>query len=47
MSRLGCSKASQCSRISIREEAGVITAKIIITMEIIWMCVKMSSEDTA
>jgi len=47
MSRLGCSEASQCSSISIRKVAEVIKAKIIITMEMIWIQMKMSSEETA
>lgn len=47
MSRLGCSEARQCSGISIRKVVQVIKAKIIITMEMIWIQMKMSSEDTA
>lgn len=45
MSKLGCSETSQCLTISIRKVLEVIKAKIIITMEIIW--IQMSSEDAA
>lgn len=46
MSRLGCSEACQCSSISIRKVAEEIKAKIIITMKMIWIQMKIRSENT-
>lgn len=46
MSRFGCSEACQYSSISIRKVAEEIKAKIIITMKMIWIQMKIRSENT-